>query len=782
MQEVQAKAADKRSRINKLRNMLGSHKAYIYNKPMIYKMVQTLADFDPKYRALDEIILDSEGMEASAIASFSGIKNEGKFYSNPAYIDALSQSAGFVMNANDKCNLDVEVFVNHGWDSFLLFEPLSQQKKYEIHVAMLEKPGKMWKGDIYVLDRERVVAVFKGATLQGVARRLLHYILNKESATQTGANIPKDSAATTKTAFTTSQPAQRVKQGPVEPKQRVTKPLPTSKTKVPPFAVETLKTSDCSAKIVAKALQIVSEESGIGTEELVDESVLTDIGIDSLLGLMISSRFRDELAIDVDSSTLHSMFTIKGLKKYLSQSHSGPAEVDDDEQGVAVVRATVLEDHTDPEEPFFPKYEDEQHKRPEQKVVKGVVSSSKGAISITEGTFGRVSQIIAEESGIDLEDLTDDTKFTDVGIDSLLSLMICSRLCDELDLQAADDKTLFTECNTMRELRLMLALDEASEELHPATMGQREESLETMSSNTSSDESDLVTSNGDNKTPDSEMEPINIPEVKLADLPKLSPSPRKATSVVLQGRPWASVKTLFLFPDGAGSAMSYANLPKIHPDLAVIGLNCPFVRHPEEMTSPLDGLLSIYLDELKRRQPEGPYNLGGWSAGGILAYRAAQILDQTGEQIDSLVLIDSPFPKGLDKLPQRFYDHLATINLFGKSMPGQSTGPPAQLLAHFNSTIDVLHDYHASPLPKGHLRRATIIWAEECVTDGVTLPKLPPRPDDTEGMKFLTEKRTDFTAQDWEKLVPGAEVRVNRVEQAHHFSMMVSLNHIYSRW
>lgn len=129
---------------------------------MIYKMVGMLAQFDPNYRALDEIVLDSSAMEASSVADFGAIKKEGRFHTNPAYIDALTQSAGFVMNANDRSNLEIEVFVNHGWRSFQLFEELSPQKRYNTHVAMLEKPGKMWYGDILVLDGDKVVASFKG--------------------------------------------------------------------------------------------------------------------------------------------------------------------------------------------------------------------------------------------------------------------------------------------------------------------------------------------------------------------------------------------------------------------------------------------------------------------------------------------------------------------------------------------------------------------------------------------------------------------------------------------
>ncbi len=145
-----------------MRKGLETGKTFIFNKPMVYKMVATLAQFDPNYRALDEIILDSTAMEATSIANFAAIKKEGTFHTNPAYIDALTQAAGFVMNCNDRSDLEVEVFVNHGWKSFQLFEKLSPEKHYQTHVAMKESPGKMWNGDVLILDGDKVVASFKG--------------------------------------------------------------------------------------------------------------------------------------------------------------------------------------------------------------------------------------------------------------------------------------------------------------------------------------------------------------------------------------------------------------------------------------------------------------------------------------------------------------------------------------------------------------------------------------------------------------------------------------------
>ena len=162
-----------------------------------------------------------------------------------------------------------------------------------------------------------------------MARRLLHYILSNESASQTGAKDLKGSSPALKTASTILPQAQGVNRtplgpkihnvmiaepktlsGPINPKAEPSKPRHNlleikRKTKAPDVK---------SARVIEKALQIVSEENGIASEELVDGAVLSDVGIDSLLGLMISSRFQDEITVDIGSSTLHSLHNIGGLK------------------------------------------------------------------------------------------------------------------------------------------------------------------------------------------------------------------------------------------------------------------------------------------------------------------------------------------------------------------------------------------------------------------------------------------------------------------------------------
>ena len=628
-----------------------------------------------------------------------------------------------------------------------------------------------------------------------MARRLLHYILSTESASQTGAKDLKGSSPAREIPSNILPQAQEVKRtliGQKTHKVMITEPeissVPVnpkaepSKLRHKPLEIKrgTKASEDKSARVIKKALQIVSEESGIASEELGDGAVLSDVGIDSLLGLMISSRFQDEITIDIDSSTLHSLHTIRGLKDFLRRTHAGRAGEDfneEDEMADRESTGSCLELNDQP----AGTHKTDVTKFEEREPASHLAKESRETASITEGLLGRVVEIISEESGIHVNDFDDTTVFTDAGIDSLLSLMISSRISEELDIQAAADNTLFTTCNTIRDLRhLLTPTDNATTTMSATQREINETKIETASVGSSAASIHSLSTHGGEDTPSQENETSDTSSDEMS-LETSTPflQLRRATSVILQGRPWTCPKTLFLFPDGAGTASSYTNLPKIHPDLSVLALNCPFVRHPEEMTCSLDQLMKSYLNEIKRRQPVGPYNFGGWSAGGILAYRAAEILIHQGEEVESLVLIDSPVPKGLDRLPQRFYDHLASIDLFGKAMPGHNTGLPPQLFAHFNATIEVLHDYHAKALPPNTLKRITIIWATDCVIDGVILPKLPPHPDDTEGMRFLTEKRTDFTAQGWGDLFPGMQIDVESVKDAHHFSLMVRLYQSY---
>jgi len=107
-----------------------------------------------------EIVLDSNKLESTSQVNFGNCKKSGTFYINPAYINSLSESGGFVMNCIDSANLEKDIFVNHGWKSMRLYEELSSDKVYRTHVKMHETEDKMWKDDVMVMCDDRIVAKF----------------------------------------------------------------------------------------------------------------------------------------------------------------------------------------------------------------------------------------------------------------------------------------------------------------------------------------------------------------------------------------------------------------------------------------------------------------------------------------------------------------------------------------------------------------------------------------------------------------------------------------------
>jgi thioesterase domain-containing protein len=60
--------------------------------------------------------------------------------------------------------------------------------------------------------------------------------------------------------------------------------------------------------------------------------------------------------------------------------------------------------------------------------------------------------------------------------------------------------------------------------------------------------------------------------------------------------------------------------------------------------APLEAMAAEYLAAVRQVQPTGPYRLGGWSLGGVVAFEMARQLLAAGERVDLVALIDPPPP------------------------------------------------------------------------------------------------------------------------------------------
>ncbi|MFD0924688.1 non-ribosomal peptide synthetase [Williamsia deligens] len=98
---------------------------------------------------------------------------------------------------------------------------------------------------------------------------------------------------------------------------------------------------------------------------------------------------------------------------------------------------------------------------------------------------------------------------------------------------------------------------------------------------------------------------------------------------------------LWLVHPASGLASMYRPLAEAVGG-GVLGMQLPDLLDPTP-TSPstVDDLAARHLDAVRERQPHGPYRFGGWSVGGQIAHRMAQLAVTAGETVALLVLLDA---------------------------------------------------------------------------------------------------------------------------------------------
>src|SRR5262249_55291843 len=62
----------------------------------------------------------------------------------------------------------------------------------------------------------------------------------------------------------------------------------------------------------------------------------------------------------------------------------------------------------------------------------------------------------------------------------------------------------------------------------------------------------------------------------------------------------------------------------------------------------IERMAARYLEEVRAAQPAGPYALGGWSMGGVVAFEMARQLTAAGETVELLALLDSAAPGAIE--------------------------------------------------------------------------------------------------------------------------------------
>ncbi|KAI4190373.1 MAG: hypothetical protein L6R41_000825 [Letrouitia leprolyta] len=499
-------------------------------------------------------------------------------------------------------------------------------------------------------------------------------------------------------------------------KLTVPKPPPIKKITKP--RVKNTLSKDPSNEVTTKALSIVASELGIPVEELADSIEFANLGVDSLMSLSITGRMREELEIEVQSSLFTDYPTVQGMKGFLSQYD-------------LLDKAEELFDTTDGSQESELDSDDMSSNGGRMSTPTSLDSADESELSEISTDSGSMSMIIREtisrEMGVEVKELLATDDLSSLGMDSLMSLSILGVLRETTGLSLST--TFLIDNHSIKAIEDALHISPLKKEAKP----------------------------------DAKIRVAQRSMTTKAERPK-----RLASSVLLQGRPKSASRTFWIAPDGSGSATSYVFIPEISPDTAVWALNSPFVKTPEEYHGGVIGMAASFITEMKRRQPDGPYSVGGWSAGGVMAYEIVRQLTGAGDRVDRLVLIDSPSPAMIEPLPASLHRFFGEIGLLGDGDGALERLPP-WLLPHFAKTVEALGAYKPHRPTLKQRPKVFAIWCE----DGVCKYPTDRRPDPYPygHAQWLLENRSDFGPNRWDEYLDGASLTTRQMP-GNHFTMM----------
>ncbi|KAJ5675932.1 type I iterative polyketide synthase [Penicillium macrosclerotiorum] len=331
--------------------------------------------------------------------------------------------------------------------------------------------------------------------------------------------------------------------------------------------------------------EIIARTCNLEVSNLAADTDLHAIGFDSLMIIELSSNLSSKLRTSIDISALEECKTVEDVEQLCNdEGQSGPTPSSE---------AETVDSITMPVTPATPA----------DKLL--------------------VASIIAETCGAHITSVKSDVELEALGIDSLMMIELEARLQSPSSTKKLSSSDL-SECRTVRDIEKLVKIDDVK----PV---QLEVEISSRLSSQIRGEEQSSAPEAENKEISSSM------KAKIAAMLKLQEQPEIVHLVEENATKRAP---LFLIHDGSGICVQYH---RIRPsNRTVYAIHDPKFLDPDSWSG-IPAMAQSYA-RLIAKTTSGPYILGGWSFGGVVAFEAARVLMAEGYTVAGVVLIDSPPP------------------------------------------------------------------------------------------------------------------------------------------
>jgi acyl transferase domain-containing protein/thioesterase domain-containing protein/acyl carrier protein len=140
---------------------------------------------------------------------------------------------------------------------------------------------------------------------------------------------------------------------------------------------------------------------------------------------------------------------------------------------------------------------------------------------------------------------------------------------------------------------------------------------------------------------------LELPNTNGTTAPAATAAPAAKTgwTPLVLIRKGTSARPFFCVHGAGGNLLNFRDFAgRLKPDQTVYGLEARGVDGQSPTADTIEEMADLYLAAIRAAQPKGPYLLGGYSGGGVVALEIAHKLAQAGEQTAELVMLDTFHP------------------------------------------------------------------------------------------------------------------------------------------
>ncbi|GJD04152.1 polyketide synthase [Colletotrichum higginsianum] len=253
-----------KSRVEALRAAGRDGRAHRLLKPVVYRMFSESVAYSEPFRGIDEVVLDVDCKDAISKVTLTPDASSGTFVMNPFWTDALTHLGGFILNSGLRYVQQDMLCMARGFDSWRVIgagSPMKPGMTYTTYTFMQDVDGgNLVVGDCYIFDEDdNLVQTLLGLEFQKLKRVVMDAVFGQ-------------------------------------------KPSPPAAVPVVHSASTAPSEADDARELLNTILSIVAQEAGCKPEDLVDEAIFADLGIDSLMGISILAVITRKTGIDLDST------------------------------------------------------------------------------------------------------------------------------------------------------------------------------------------------------------------------------------------------------------------------------------------------------------------------------------------------------------------------------------------------------------------------------------------------------------------------------------------------